>query len=70
MDPEKKEFRNFFENRFREIEVEEFEDKLEVGLSDIIAIHRVGPVAVVHEAPNRLQLVKLEDGKMTEPLVT
>jgi len=70
MDPEKKEFRNFNENEFKEIEVEEFEDHLEVALSEILSIHRVDHVAIVHEAPNRLQLVQLKNGKMTEPLVT
>lgn len=69
MDVEKKEFRNFKENDFEEIQIEEFEDQLEVGLKDILSIHRVESVAIVHESPNKIQLVKLEKGKMTEPLV-
>jgi len=54
MDVEKKEFRNFKENEYKEIEVEEFEDQLEVGLKDILSIHRVDSVAIVHEAPNKI----------------
>jgi len=68
-DSRKQEFKNLHEDKFKELQVEEFEDTLDIDTKDILAMFRMNDVLVIHERPNTLKLVSLKDHEIAATFI-